>query len=152
LFLSRLLPPLPLQSPEKSEESTVGTSSPSSFNFDLLTGCTALPHSFSPTYHEASPHPESDDVFQERLNSWTEVRRITGVLLEVAREVAEQHALLEKEEEVVPQAKPVVPPENSDDEILRLKAEISRLQLEVEELKRRSSVEVAPAGGGESTG
>jgi len=80
------------------------------------------------------------------------VRRITGVLLEVAREVAEQHALLEKEEEVVSLEKPVVPPENSDDEILRLKAEISRLQLEVEELKRRSSVEVAPAGGGESTG
>lgn len=154
LFLSRLLPPLPLQSPQKSEDSVTNGSSPSpSFNFDLLTGCTALPHSFSPTYHEASPHPESDDVFQERLNSWTEVRRITGVLLEVAREVAEQERerLVEKEqvrEDSEEQTRQPLAKENSDDEILRLRAEISRLQLEVEELKRRSSTE-ATAGGGE---
>jgi hypothetical protein len=92
------------------------------------------------------------------LNSWTEVRRITGVLLEVAREVAEQERerAVEKEIEISkqiplqapPPTVPTVTADSSDDEILRLRAEILRLQLEVEELKRRSSVEVAIPDGG----
>jgi hypothetical protein len=136
LFLSRLLPPLPLRPSHRTEDS-LGTPR-TSLSFDLLTGCTALPHSFSPTYHEASPHPESDDVFQERLNSWTEVRRITGVLLEVAREVTEQERERNIERE---RSRKISMTESSEEEIVRLRLEISRLQQEVAELKRRSTVD-----------
>lgn len=71
------------------------------------------------------------------------MKKITGVLLEVAREVAEQEEERKREKERVEReyARICIPAESSEDEIQRLRAEISRLQLEVAELKKRSSVE-----------
>lgn len=75
LFLSVLLPP----------------------GCQFQTGCTDKPHCFSPTYHEASPHPESDDAFQTRLNHWAEVKKLVPTLQSIRMAEYERAVNAERE-------------------------------------------------------
>ena len=65
------------------------------------TGCTDKPHCFSPTYHEASPHPESDDAFQTRLNQWAEVKKLVPTLQSIRMKEREKAKEMEKEKDAL---------------------------------------------------